>query len=155
MSAFSFIVSKLFRHQDMNQLEEYNMLHILQTYSNALYKHYMSLKIDYLEVGDIVLIEFVCIRIIYMALNMDEMCSNNRLYNMPHTDIHIYVPKAWPSPKTIVFEYDILSICDWNPLRFCKLICDDMEIGSPLWDNEKVEIGAYRENLTENFTVTT
>ncbi len=136
MDTLPFIIQKIFNHRDMNQLEEYNMLHILKIYSEALYKYYISIRFEKIEVSELNLIEFVCIRIIYLSLGLDEISSNNNLWNMPHSEINRYVPKAWPSSRTIELEKEILTICDWNPLRFCKLLCGNMEIGLPLWDNQ-------------------
>lgn len=135
MEILPFIVHKLFKHHDMNHLEEYNVLHILKTYSEALYKYYISIRFEELTVGDLPMIEFVCIRILYLALGLDEVCNHNNLWNMPHSEVNKYVPKLWPSKRTIELEFEILSICDWNPLRFCKLLCNDMEVGIPLWDD--------------------
>jgi hypothetical protein len=144
METLSFIVERVFKQRDMNQLEGDNVLHILQKYSEALYKHYVSIRFENLTVGDIPLIEFVCIRIIYLSLGLDEISTNNTLWHMPHSAINTYVPKTWPSKRTIELEMEILAICDWNPLRFCKLLCDDMETGLPLWDSP-----IMHENLTE------
>lgn len=140
------IIQKLFKFRDMNQLEEYNMLHILKSYAEALYKYYIAIRFEKIEIGDLHLIEFVCIRVIYLALNMDEMCTHDNLWNMPHTEINRYVPKAWPTKKTVEIEREILAICDWNPIRFCKLLCGDINSGSPLWDSPA---SPAHENLTE------
>lgn len=139
MQTLSFIMDRLFKQCDMLQLKDTNILHILRTYSEALYKYYISIRFETLSKADIPLIEFVCIRIIYLSLSLDELSSNNKLWNMPHSIINTYVPKAWPSPRTIELEKEILTICDWNPLRFCKLLCGDMDIGLSLWDKNLTE----------------
>ena len=139
METLPFIVEKVFKQRDMNHLEDNNMLHILKTYSEALYKYYISIRFEELSVGDLPLIEFVCIRVIYLSLGLDELSTNEFLWNMPHSSINKYVPKTWPTQRTIELEKEILSICDWNPLRFCKLLCGDMEIGFPLWDKNLTE----------------
>lgn len=151
MDALPFILQKLFKHQDMNHLEEHNVLHILKTYAGALYTHYISIRFENLTIGDLIMIEFVCIRIVYLSLGLDEVCNHNNLWDMPHSEVNKYVPKLWPSKRTIELEFEILSICDWNPLRFCKILCDDMDVGIPLWDNKiKVEESSVKESSIIN-----
>lgn len=144
MEALPFIVDKVFKQCDMNHLEENNMLHILKKYSEALYKYYLSIRFESITVGDLPLVEFVCIRVIYLSLGLDELSSNKHLWHMPHSTINTYVPRTWPSSRTIELEKEILAICDWNTLRFCKVLCGDMKIGLSLWDSP-----IMHENLTE------
>lgn len=146
METLPFIIEKLFKLRDMNQLKEYNMMDILKTYAEALYKYYVSIRFEKIDIGDLYLIEFVCIRIIYLSLSMDEICTHDNLWNMPHTEINRYIPKTWPTKRSVELEREILAICDWNPIRFCKLLCEDVSSGSPLWDGP---ISPTHENLTK------
>jgi len=133
-------MDRLFKQRDIFQLKDTNVLHVLRTYSEALYKYYISAQCEQVQKADIPLIEFVCIRVIYLSLSLDEMSSSDKLWNMPHSIINTYVPRAWPSPRTIKLEREILALCDWNPLRLCKLLCgSEVDIGLSLWDKKLTE----------------
>ena len=129
MAIIDVISARIFKQRDMTQLKDHNMIDILRTCSSFIYTQYIAAhKSDELNI-----IEFLCIRIVYLALSMDEMSSDREFYALPHHEIHRLVSKAWYTDRMNKYEFSIMDFCGWNPIRYCR---DNNNIitGSPLYD---------------------
>ena len=135
------ITDQVFKQRDMLQIGEANLICILRSYSTCLFDHYCNRCINSIPTKDLSHIKFLCIRVIYLALSLDEMSSNKKLYDLPHYAIGLLVHKTPYSSKMKRYELDILDFCKWNPVRFCKNHVK-LDIGSPLYD--ECDIGCIK-----------
>ena len=136
-SAIRSITQIVFKSRDLTELHGTNYLDILKQYSAALFKHYCSTHEVFID--EVKYVEFICVRVIYLSLSLDEM-SSHKLCELPHSDINHLVHGTWYYPKMARYEISVMEHCGWNPLRWCaELLGDSAEpIDSPLYKNSKI-----------------
>jgi hypothetical protein len=127
MDTYTIIIQTLFKSKDLTYLSGTNYLEILKKYYTVLFKDYCSKNTVYID--EMKYVEFICIRIIYLSLSLDEMSSNYRFNELPHSEINHLVRNSWYTRKLIDYEYSVLDHCNWNPLRYCsEILKDEIEL---------------------------
>lgn len=118
MKTYTNIINRAFKYNELCELEKSTILDVFNQYSSILAETYIQEKCIHLDPDLIKLIEFICIRIIYLALNLDEESTTN-YFSLSHSSVNNFVIGGWYSSEMLSYEIDILKFCDWNPLRFC------------------------------------
>lgn len=116
------IIQTVFKSRDLTELHGTNYLAILKQYSTALFKHYCSTHEVFID--EVKYFEFICIRVIYLSLSLDEM-SSHKLYELPHSSINLLVHGTWYYSKMAQYEISVMEHCGWNPLRWCAELLGD------------------------------
>ncbi len=121
------IKNVVFNKYHLNILKETSLLDIWELYSNILqekFVKYLGNSFGYIDDTLLGIIEFIGIRVIYMALSLDEFCTNNHYY-LKHSDINKYVLGGWYDKQMNWIEREMMDYCNWNPIRFCKQNIND------------------------------
>lgn len=138
-SNFDYVTTAVFKYLDIVALKDCGILHIFKQCSIILFEKYCMLYLP--PTKNIHLIEFVCIRIIYLALHLDEVSSHKLLWNLPFGEVHKIIPQSWYNQTMLSYEINALMMCDYNPIRYCQPFLLDFEVSvilSPLYSSEKM-----------------
>lgn len=128
-----FIIEKVFKHNDIQVLENEGTLNVFQKCTEAMFENY-CIHYDFTD-DESIYIEFACARIVYLAMHLDEYSSHKYLFELPLDSIHKMIPKTWYTSRLLEYERNALKMCNYNPIRYCLTYLNDdtLEVQSPLY----------------------